>query len=66
MMKTDTTERKAINQQLSQADQQQYRHDGYFFPLRIFSTKKAADHREQLENLRRYMVRCTTKSNLTY
>jgi len=51
MMKTDTTERKAINQQLSQADQQQYRHDGYFFPLRIFSTKKAADHREQLENL---------------
>jgi len=46
MMKTDTTERKVINQQLSQADQQQYRQDGYFFPLRIFSTKKAADHRD--------------------
>ncbi len=51
MLKTDTTERKAINHQLSQADQQQYRRDGFFFPLRIFSAAEASDHRQQLENL---------------
>ena len=51
MMETDTAERKKTGQQLSHADQEQYQKDGYFFPLRIFSTKKAAYHREQLENL---------------
>ena len=40
-----------MNHQLSQADQEQYRRDGFFFPLRIFSAEEAADHREQLENL---------------
>ena len=40
-----------MSQQLSQADQEQYRRNGFFFPLRIFSTEEAADHREQLENL---------------
>ena len=40
-----------MNQQLSQAGQEQYRRDGFYFPLRIFSKKQAAYHREQLENL---------------
>ena len=40
-----------MSHQLSQADQEQYRRDGFFFPLRIFSAEEAADHREQLENL---------------
>ena len=40
-----------MRQQLSQADQEQYRRDGFYFPLRIFSKKQAAYHREQLENL---------------
>ena len=40
-----------MRQQLSQADQEQYRRDGFFFPLRIFSAEEAAGHREQLENI---------------
>ena len=40
-----------MSHQLSQADQEQYRRNGFFFPLRIFSAEEAADHREQLENL---------------
>ena len=40
-----------MSHQLSQADQEQYRRDGFFFPLRIFSAEEAADHREQLESL---------------
>ena len=40
-----------MSHQLSQADQEQYRRDGFFFPLRILSAAEAADHREQLENM---------------
>ena len=40
-----------MSHQLSQADQEQYRRDGFFFPLRILSAEEAADHREQLENM---------------
>ncbi|NWJ90782.1 phytanoyl-CoA dioxygenase family protein, partial [Marine Group I thaumarchaeote] len=40
-----------MSQQLSQADQEQYWRKGYLFPLQIFSAEKAADHREQLENM---------------
>ena len=37
--------------ELSQANQEQYRREGFFFPLRIFSAAEADYHREQLENL---------------
>ena len=40
-----------MSHQLSQADQEQYRRDGFFFPLRIFSAEATVDNREQLENL---------------
>ena len=38
-----------MSHQLSQADQEQYRRDGFFFPLRIFSAEEAAYHKKQLE-----------------
>ena len=31
-----------MSHQLSQADQEQYRRDGFFFPLRILSSEEAA------------------------
>jgi len=40
-----------MGQQLSHSDLEQYQRDGFFFPLRIFSSKKAENHRKRLEKL---------------
>ena len=40
-----------MGQQLSHSDQEQYQRDGFFFPLRIFSSKKAENHRKRLEKM---------------
>lgn len=40
-----------MNLQLSHAEQEQYRRDGFYFPVRILETVEAADHRVRLEEI---------------
>ena len=40
-----------MNQKLSQAEQEQYRRDGFFFPVRIMDAAEATNHRRQLEDI---------------
>ena len=36
---------------LSQAEQEQYSHDGFIFPVRILDAAETADHRGRLEEI---------------
>ena len=40
-----------MNQKLSQAEQEQYRRDGFFFSVRILDAAEAATHRRRLEDI---------------
>ena len=40
-----------INLKLSQAEQEQYRRDGFIFPVRILDAAETANHRRRLEEI---------------
>ena len=40
-----------MNLKLSQAEQEQYRRDGFFFPVNILDSAEAANHRRRLEDI---------------
>ena len=40
-----------MNLKLSQAEQEQYRRDGFIFPVRILDATETADHRGRLEEI---------------
>ena len=40
-----------MNLKLSQAEQEQYRLDGFFFPVRIMDAAEATNHRRRLEDI---------------
>ena len=40
-----------MNLKLSQAEQEQYRHDGFIFPVRILDVAETANHRRRLEEI---------------
>ena len=40
-----------MNLKLSQVEQEQYRLDGFFFPVRIMDAAEAANHRRRLEDI---------------
>ena len=40
-----------MNLKLSQAEQEQYRHDGFIFPVRILDTVETTNQRRRLEEI---------------
>ena len=40
-----------MNLKLSQAEQEKYRRDGFFFPVRILDAAETANHRRRLEEI---------------